>query len=240
MEFPIDSIASATNFLEARLRFIKKLGSARILDKHVPLLSSTNLMNGPRGVRLSLLVSNLCNELWYPVIQFVDARILKKIFWTPALIIFCYISIPETPLFSETSHSPISILFIIWRNIPFRYHSHLSITYGPYETFFRGGKSCFLHFFWEGWKSGLFSISVISPLTELETRALCITVATELPWYCYDVLGCQDTSTLDHAYRQAFIDEYTQQYSLIPQESPSGLMNTASCIRDKAHTNIHV
>ena len=179
-------MTSATNFLEARLRFIKKLGSARILDEHVPLLSSTDLMNGPRGVRLSLLVSNLCNELWYPVIQVVDARILK-IFWTPALIIFCYISIPETPPFSKTSHGPISILFTIWRNMPFRYHSHLSITYGPYETFFRGGNSCFLHFFWGGWKSGLFSISVISPLTELETRTLCITVATELPWYCYDV-----------------------------------------------------
>jgi len=44
-----------------------------------------------------------------------------------------------------------------------------------------------------------------------------ITVATELSWHHCDIIGCQDTSKLHHAYWRAFIDEYTQQDSLIPQ-----------------------
>jgi len=99
---------------------------------------------------------------------------------------------------------------------------------------FLGGNSCFLHFFGGGGLKirivlhlGLLSANFVN-CTELETHTLCISVARELPWYCYDVIGCQDTSILDHAYRRAFIDEYTQQYSLTPRASPSGLMNIAS------------
>jgi len=55
-----------------------------------------------------------------------------------------------------------------------------------------------------------------------------------LLWHRYDIIGCQDTSTLDHAYWRAFIDEFSQQYSLIPWASLSGLMNIALCIRDEA------
>ena len=56
-------------------------------------------------------------------------------------------------------------------------------------------------------------------------------VAMESPWYRYDVFGCQDTSILDHAYWRAFVDEYTQEYSLIPRASPSGLtMNEYSYV----------
>ena len=57
VEIPIDGIASATNFAEACLTLIKKLWSARILGKHVPLQSGKNC---PRGGDKLLF----CFKLW--------------------------------------------------------------------------------------------------------------------------------------------------------------------------------
>ena len=57
-----------------------------------------------------------------------------------------------------------------------------------------------------------------------------------MPWHHYDIARIQ--AHLDHAYWRAFIDEYTQQYSLISLASPLELINIASYIHDKASVGI--
>ena len=62
VEIPIDGIASGTNFAEACLTLIKKLWSARILGKHVPLQSYKNC---PREGGISFFfVSNFGNKTY--------------------------------------------------------------------------------------------------------------------------------------------------------------------------------
>ena len=47
----------------------------------------------------------------------------------------------------------------------------------------------------------------------------------------YLVTRIQATKAMPTA---VFINEYTQHYCIIPRATPSGLRNSASCIRDKA------
>ena len=145
---------------------------------------------------------------------------------TPALVLFWHLDlfIPDTPPSLKTSDSPIGILVVVRKNVHFWHNSHLSSTYWTHETLFASFASflplCHSRLVFANWTK------ICAPFEDNN-----VTAATELPWHHNDIIDCQDTSTLDHAYCTGGF--YRWIHSAI-RASPSGLMNIASCIRNKA------
>ena len=160
--------------------------------------------------------------MWNPVTQSLDIKILQQILWTLALL-------------HSRKQLMAQLLFLVFGGVNFT--AILSSLTGLMKCF-PCGRSSFLHFFFVGCKPEAFSILSCSVQSETTESARHSRHTSGLPHNCHDTvmmqMCCQDTSIVDHAYWQAFIDEYTQQYSITPWATPSGLLNTASCICDKA------